>query len=218
MGLLDEALLGRTLGSGWRVEAVSINESSPVEPGTRARVAATATNVSDDSDNRLDATITVNGDAAGTVTFEAAVTGVDSEAFRVTVPSGVSKMRVCVDGECDSISVGTTDGGDGGGGGGGGGGDTEPTFDAGKVNIVDCGFSPGTIESGEGVTFSATVSNDNSDFKAAFDLVFTAGIFEGKSSRSVGANSTRTFTSTFDLPLDPADYNVQADLRNLRGV
>lgn len=200
---------------GWRVEAVSINESSPVEPGSSASCRVTATNV-DDQDERVTIPILVNGSQQGSATLTAAVTGIGSDTFTVTVPSGVSSMRVCVGGECDSISVGVTNGdGDDGDGGDGG-----TTFDPSAVTITNCDMSPTSVQFGQDVTFEATVNNDN-DLDAAFDVVWIFDIaeFSVKDVR-VPSFRSKTFTAAFviESPISAGSHQVDASLKNVRGV
>lgn len=102
----------QTMVDGWRIDAVGTPAVEP-DPGDTITINATATNISDDSETlefggvespggRLTVPVRVAGQQVGTLTFEAAVTGVPSESIQITVPDR-EEFVVDVGGETTTI-------------------------------------------------------------------------------------------------------------------
>lgn len=94
----------RTAVDGWFIEAVGTPAEAP-DPGQTIKINASATNASDDG-GTLTVPVTVDGAEIRTVTFEAAVTGVDTRSFSITVPDA-EQFTVAVGGEDTTIRTST---------------------------------------------------------------------------------------------------------------
>lgn len=91
---------------------------------------------------------------------------------------------------------------------------TEP-FTASRVNIVSCSGVPSEGQPNGSATVNAEVENPNSTRAAGTVEVTAGGLTLGTADFNAPADGSVTVTVPIQLPANPGDYTIEADLTGI---